>query len=175
MRARAILAVCALVVAGACTAKTTDPPAGTPTARTTTTTTTDPVDRAAVDRLIDRIAPAFKPVLKAESGEVGPKDLNQSATDLASLADELKDPTKRPAAVPGNTVDDLVAALATTGTATTQLARNLGSCPAGISTPRCTELYQALNQGQTALSTALLGFAGFGTRPPDAVQNLLYT
>ena len=55
------------------------------------------------------------------------------------------------------------------------LARNLGSCPAGISQPRCSDLYLKVNNGQTSLNTALLAFSQYGTRKPDAVQALLYS
>ena len=140
----------------------------------TTTTTADPVDRAAVDALIDQIAPAFKPVLKAESGEVPARDLTASSQQMAAIADGLKDPAKRPRGVPPKVLDDVGAALAQTSAAAAAIAPTAQAC-AGASNPQCANLYLKLNQGQTALINAYQALAQYGTRTPDAVQSLLYT
>jgi hypothetical protein len=146
----------------------------TPKVPASTTTTADPVDRPAVDMLIDQIAPNFKAVLRGESGDVAAKQLSDAAAQLTAIADGLKDPAKRPRGVPPKILDDLGGALAIAGPAAADLARSLSACPAGISTPRCTDLYQKVNQGQTALINAIQGLAPWGTRPADAVQGLLY-
>jgi hypothetical protein len=172
MRTSRLVLVALVLLLGACAKN--DSSTGTPKAVSTTTTTSDPVDRAAVDGLIDQIAPAFKPVLKAESGDVPARDLTASSQQMAAIADGLKDPAKRPRGVPPKVLDDLGAALAQTSGAAANIAPSAQGC-AGASNPRCADLYLALNQGQTALINAIQALAPFGTRPPDAVQSLLYT
>ena len=144
----------------------------TPDGPKATTTTADRVDRAAVDGLIDRIGAATKVVLKAESGDVSGRQLSDAAAQLIGITDEQKDPAKRPAGVPPQQMDDLVASLGATGTAAANLAR--AACPPGISTPRCTDLYLALNQAQTSLINAVQALDQYDTRAPGDVQNILY-
>jgi hypothetical protein len=153
--------------------KSDSPTTTTPKAPAGTTTTSDPVDRAAVDALIDQIAAPTKLVLKAESGEVAGRQLSDAAAQLTAISEGLKDPAKRPAGVAPKVLDDLGAALASTGAAAADLAR--AACPAGISTPRCTDVYLKLNQGQTALVSTLDALAPSGTRSREAVQSLLYS
>jgi hypothetical protein len=144
----------------------------TPDAPKVTTTTGPAVDRAAVDGLIDRIGAETKIVLKAESGDISGRQLSDAAAQLIALTDEQKDPAKRPAGVPAKQMDDLVASLGATGTAAANLAR--AACPAGISTPRCTDLYLALNQAQTSLINAVQALNDYDSRAPGDVQNILY-
>ena len=172
MRTPRLVVVALLVLLGGCSKSGTS--TSTSKAPAATTTTTDPVDRVAVDALIDQIAPAFKPVLKAESGEVPARELTASAQQMAAIADGLKDPAKRPRGVPPKVLDDLGAALAQTSAAAADIAPTAQGC-AGASNPRCADLYLKLNQGQTALINAYQALAQFGTRSPDAVQSLLYT
>jgi hypothetical protein len=171
MRTPRLVLVALVLLLGGCSKSTST---SSPKAAPSTTTTTDPVDRVAVDALIDQIAPAFKPVLKAESGEVPARELTASAQQMAAIADGLKDPAKRPRGVPPKVLDDLAAALTQTSAAAGDIAPSAQAC-AGASNPRCADLYLKLNQGQTALINAFQVLAQSGTRPPDAVQNLLYT
>lgn len=172
MRIPRLLLVALLLLLGGCAKDNTSTSASKTPA--STTTTTDPVDRAGVDALIDQIAPAFKSVLKAESGEVPAAELKASAQQMAAIADGLKDPAKRPRGVPAKPLDDIAAALAQTSAAADEIAPNAQGC-AGASNPRCADLYLKLNQGQTALINTLQALAPFGTRTPDQVQSLLYT
>jgi uncharacterized protein YukE len=171
MRTPRVVLVALLLLLGGCAKSTST---SSTKAAPTTTTTTDPVDRVAVDVLIDQVAPAFKPVLKAESGEVPARELTASAQQMAAIADGLKDPAKRPRGVPPKVLDDLGTALAQTSAAAAEIAPTAQGC-AGASNPRCADLYLKLNQGQTALINAYQALAQFGTRTPDAVQSLLYT
>ena len=123
MRTPRLVVVALLVLLGGCSKSGTS--TGTSKAPAATTTTTDPVDRVAVDALIDQVAPAFKPVLKAESGDVPARELTASAQQMAAIADGLKDPAKRPRGVPPKVLDDLGAALAQYGTRTPDAVQNL--------------------------------------------------
>ena len=99
----------------------------------------------------------------------------QEARMVGRVAVEYsKDPAKRPRGVPPKVLDDLGAALAQTSAAAADIAPTAQGC-AGASNPRCADLYLKLNQGQTALINAYQALAQYGTRTPDAVQNLLYT
>jgi hypothetical protein len=173
MRARKLLVLCALVaVAAAACGSDDNNDASSPEVRSTTTTT-NPLDRAAVDALVDRIAGPYKPVLHAESGDVPGRQLAQSAKDLEAIAIELKDPAKRPRGVPPAVIDNLVGALGGIVGPTTEMSRSVSSCT-GASNPRCADLYLRANQAQTTLNNAILALADLGTRPRDVVQNLLF-
>jgi hypothetical protein len=172
MRTPRLLVAAVLVLLAGVACSNSSKTATTPSA---TTTTTDPVDRAAVDALIDQIAPAFKPLLNEESGDVAAKDISANAATLGGIADGLKDPTKRPRGVPDKVLDDLGTALGNMSTAAASFAKGLPSCPPGISTPRCTDLYLGVNQGQTALNASLQALQPYGTRSQEQVQALLYS
>lgn len=139
-----------------------------------TTTTADPYDRVAVDQLIDRIVPAFKPLNLSPEEEPSASQLTQAVGQLDAVATDLQNPAAQPRGVPPDAVNSLVDALRQMSTASTAYIRKKSACPAGISNATCAGLYDAKNQGASKLQEQLENIAQFGTRPAQAVAQMLY-